>query len=80
MCWWFDSILRHYYIMKSHIIFFLLKLKNASLYKKEVVIIDFKQDYIPILQLLYKEGYIQTFLINKDLSKNKSIITIYIKR
>ena len=79
MCWWFDSILRHYYIMKSHIIFFLLKLKNASLYKKEVVIIDFKQDYIPILQLLYKEGYIQTFLINKDLSKNKSIIIIYIR-
>jgi ribosomal protein S8 len=65
--------------MNSHIVFLLLKLKNAALYKKEVVIIDFKQDYIPILQLLYKEGYIQTFLVTKENTKNKFTITIYLR-
>ena len=65
--------------MNSHIVFFLLKLKNAALYKKEVVNIDFKQDYLPILQLLYKEGYIQTFLVTQDFTKSKFIITIYLR-
>ena len=64
--------------MNNRIIFFLLKLKNAALYKKEVVIIDFKQDYIPILKLLYDEGYIQTFLVIKNESGKKNIIKIYL--
>ena len=65
--------------MNSHIVFFLLKLKNAALYKKEVVTLNFKKDYIPILQLLYKEGYIQTFLITKDFQKPNFIITVYLR-
>lgn len=65
--------------MNSRIVFFLLKLKNAALYKKEVVIVDFKQDYIPILKLLYGEGYIQTFLVEKNNIKNKIVIKIYLR-
>lgn len=64
--------------MNSHIVFFLLKLKNAALYKKEVVTIDFKQAYLPILQLLYKEGYIQTFSVTKDFSEKQSI-TVHLR-
>lgn len=65
--------------MNTRIIFFLLKLKNAALYKKEVIVIDFKQDYIPILTLLYNEGYIQTFLVTKDDITNKCTIKIYLR-
>ena len=65
--------------MNNRIIFFLLKLKNAALYKKEVVIVDFKQDYIPILKLLYDEGYIQTFLVIKTENSKKNIIKIYLR-
>lgn len=80
MCWWFDSILRHYYyIMNSRIVFFLLRLKNAAIYKKEVVTVDFQQDYIPILKVLYEEGYIQTFFVTKDSIKNKPIIKVYLR-
>lgn len=60
--------------MSSCIIFFLLKLKNAAIYKKEVVMIEYKQDYIPILKLLYEEGFVQTFVLI-----NTSQTNIYIK-
>jgi len=62
--------------MSSCIIFFLLKLKNAAIYKKEIVIVDFKQDYIPILKLLYTEGYIQSYSMIKE---NKIYIKIYLR-
>lgn len=62
--------------MNSCIIYFLLKLKNAAIYKKEIVMVDFKQDYIPIINLLYKEGYIQSYSIIKD---NKLTIKIYLR-
>lgn len=64
--------------MNTHIIFFLLKLKNAALYKKEVVTITYNKAYIPILKLLYKEGYILTFLITKD-TTDKYILTIFLR-
>jgi ribosomal protein S8 len=65
--------------MNSRIVFFLLKLKNAAIYKKEVVTVDFQQDYIPILKVLYEEGYIQTFFIAKDNLKNKPVIKVYLR-
>jgi ribosomal protein S8 len=65
--------------MNSRIVFFLLKLKNAALYKKEVVTIDFKQDYLTILKLLYNEGYVQTFLISKNKVTNKNEIKVYLR-
>ena len=46
---------------------------------KEVVVVDFKQDYIPILKLLYEEGYIQTFFISQSNIKNKKNIKIYLR-
>lgn len=64
--------------MNSHIIFFLLKLKNAALYKKEVVTIAYNKGYIPVLKLLYKEGYILTFSVSKD-SNNQHILTIFLR-
>lgn len=65
--------------MSSRIVFFLLKLKNAAMYKKEVVIVEFKQDYIPILKLLYEEGYIQTFSVINDVVTGKSTIKIFLR-
>lgn len=62
--------------MNSCIIFFLLKLKNAAIYKKEIVTLEYKQDYIFILKLLYKEGYIQSYSIIK---KDKYFIKIFLR-
>ena len=65
--------------MSSCIVFFLLKLKNAAIYKKEIVTVDFKQDYISILNLLYKEGYIQSYSVIKDIKSSKSYIKIFLR-
>lgn len=63
--------------MNTLIICFLLKLKNAALYKKEIMTLNYKQEYIPILKALYIEGYIQSFFIKK--SNNQFFLTIYLR-
>ena len=65
--------------MSSRIVFFLLKLKNAAIYKKEIVIIDYKQDYLPVLKLLYEEGYVQTFTVSKNSTTGKTSIKIFLR-
>ena len=65
--------------MSSRIVFFLLKLKNAAMYKKEIVIVDYKQDYLSILKLLYEEGYVQTFSVIKNNLTGKSTIKIFLR-
>lgn len=65
--------------MSSRIIFFLLKLKNAAIYKKEIVLVDYKQDYLPILELLYEEGYVQSFSVVQNKLNGKSNIKIFLR-
>ncbi len=64
--------------MNKQLIFFLLTLKNAAIYKKQTILIAYHNEYLPLLDLLYKEGYIQTFSINKD-NNNKSTIKIVLR-
>ena len=42
------------------------KLKNASLLNKEFVYLNFDLKYFEILKVLYKEGFIQGYQIDKD--------------
>lgn len=46
----------------------LLKLKNAALVKKKYIYIDHNKFIFSIVQLLYKQGYLQSYmLINKQI-------------
>ena len=65
--------------MSSRIVFFLLKLKNAAIYKKEIVLVDYKQDYLPILKLLYEEGYVQSFSVIKNNTTGQVSIRILLR-
>jgi len=64
--------------MNNQLAFFLLKLKNAALYKKENITISYKKEYITVLNLLYKEGYIQNYSL-KCLHNGTNIIVIYLR-
>lgn len=61
--------------MTKTLVFFLLTLKIASIYRKGLIILEYKKIYLSILKKLYFEGFIQSYLIisypNK--TKNKSV-------
>ena len=65
--------------MNSQLLYFLLKLKNAAIYKKEIVTITYKPNYLLFLNLLYSEGYIQSFSVVYDANEGKKIIIIYLR-
>jgi ribosomal protein S8 len=60
--------------MNNNSINILLKLKNASLIKKEFCLLENTKFNRKIIALLYKEGYIQSF--NLETSSNKIKITL----
>jgi small subunit ribosomal protein S8 len=49
--------------MKINLINLLIKLKNASILKKESVIVDYSSSILPLIKILYNEGFIQSFKI-----------------
>jgi len=57
--------------MNKHTRNLLLTLKNCSVAKLNVFFFQFSSKNIKLLELLYKEGYIQSFMILKD---NKNIL------
>lgn len=74
--------------MKNNIIKFLLKLKNASLVRKEKIVVNNQKAILPLLNILYREGYIQSFFLqdkeivillrynyNKNIFKNLKIFS-----
>ena len=54
--------------MNTNIIKLLLTLKNASASRKELVLVPFNRLSIEFLKILYKEGFIQSFYIQKSSS------------
>ena len=76
MCQWFNSTFGHkigrlYLIyMKNTLIKFLIKLKNASLSRRESVSVDFNLLCLELTELLYKEGFIQSFSIEENIINN----------
>ena len=67
--------------MKNTLIKFLIKLKNASLSRRESVSVDFNRLCLEITELLYKEGFIQSFSIEKKIINNvlKHSITVNLR-
>jgi small subunit ribosomal protein S8 len=67
--------------MKNTLIKFLIKLKNASLSHRESVSVDFNRLCLEITELLYKEGFIQSFSIEEKSTNNvlKSSIKINLR-
>jgi len=52
--------------MNRTLIFFLLTLKNAALANKEFIVLDDNTFQRNLIILLYKEGLIQSFSVNKE--------------
>jgi len=61
--------------MNKSIANFLIKLKNASLVNKEVLTVRLESMSLKIVSILYKEGFVQSFLVNED----KKQIFIYLR-
>lgn len=61
--------------MNKSISNFLIKLKNSSLINKESINIYFEKTTLKIIEVLYKEGFIQSFIVNYE---TKSIL-IYLR-
>lgn len=55
---------------------FLSRLKNTSLIQKENVIINFNNIFLPVLQLLYREGVILTYTSTKNKKKKNWLIKL----
>ena len=52
--------------MNNNIIKNLIKIKNASLVRKELVVVENSTLIVDLLSILYKEGFIQSLKINID--------------
>jgi len=66
-----------YLFMNKSIISFLIAIKNASLLKKEIVTFFFNKKFILLSKVLYKQGLIQDFWLEKQIySKIKIIISL----
>lgn len=86
MCQWFNSTFGHIKTpkssyMKNTLIKYLIKLKNASLSRRESVSIDFNSLCLELTELLYKEGFIQSFSIEEKKVNNvlKPILNINLR-
>ena len=64
--------------MNTKLINFLIKLKNASLSKKEYVVFEFNTFHYTFVKILYEEGYLQSFSVDLDAS-GKRVITVTIR-
>jgi ribosomal protein S8 len=62
--------------MNNNLIKFLLKLKNASLSRKETAIFSYNLLHLKLLKILYLEGLIQSFSIEKDRKKFIFVIRV----
>lgn len=57
--------------MNSKVVNFLIELKNASLAKKEVVSVEYNHLLNNLVEVLYREGFIQSFTIKNSFGRDK---------
>ena len=58
--------------MNLTVINFLSKLKNVSLIKKKIFVVKFNISFLPILNILYKEGLLLSYI-----KKNNNIVIYF---
>jgi small subunit ribosomal protein S8 len=67
--------------MNNNTINLIIKLKNASLSRKEKILVNCNSLSESLIKILYKEGFIQSFKVveaaENDLIKNKKILVIF---
>ena len=67
--------------MNNNTINLIIKLKNASLSRKEKILVNCNCLSESLIKILYKEGFIQSFKVveaaENDLIKNKKILVIF---
>jgi small subunit ribosomal protein S8 len=63
--------------MNIYTIEFLIKLKNATLVRKEKIITPFNRLSLELIKCLYKEGFVQSFHIEKQSNEQK--ITVFLR-
>ena len=56
--------------MNNKIVNFLIKLKNASLARKEVISVEYSRLLNNLVEVLYREGFIQSFTIKNTANSN----------
>ncbi|RZL40869.1 MAG: 30S ribosomal protein S8 [Pedobacter sp.] len=64
--------------MNKNLIQFLIKLKNASIARKHLIVVNHVNAINGYLNTLYKEGFIQSFNIKSD-ETNKKVVYIYLR-
>lgn len=65
--------------MNNNFIKFLIKLKNASLSQKEIVIFHCNFLYLKSSKILYSEGLIQSFCVEKHEKRDSFVIKITLR-
>lgn len=63
--------------MNIYTIEFLIKLKNATLARKEKIITPFNRLSLELVKCLYREGFVQSFHIEKHSNEQK--ITVFLR-
>ena len=65
--------------MTSNLIKFLTCIRNASLSKKSIVKTKNLKNFSLYIAILYKEGYIQSFFIDKNLITGEETLIVYLR-
>lgn len=65
--------------MNNNLIKFLIKLKNASLSQKETVKFDCNSLHLKLSKILYSEGMIQSFSVEKDEKSSSFMMRITLR-
>lgn len=65
--------------MNTNLIKFLIKLKNASLSQKETIVVKYNFLYLDLAKVLYREGLIQSFQVERENSQENLQIKIVLR-
>jgi small subunit ribosomal protein S8 len=65
--------------MNNSLIKFLSKLKNASSSQKEIILFDYNSLHLKLLKILYFEGLIQSFSVEKCARKSSPKIKVTLR-
>lgn len=66
--------------MNKNLIYFLTAIRNASIAKKNVIKVKKIKNFDIYMNVLYKEGFIQSFSLDKEVSSNTHYLIIQLRR
>lgn len=66
--------------MNKNLIYFLISLRNYSIAKKTVLTVKNVHILVDYAYILYKEGFIQSFRIQRNSSTNENFLTVKLRQ